>query len=202
MSAPRSAIDVSHLPSVVFGPRSLLWWGTLGFMLIEGFTLLLTLASYFYLRTNEFAWPPGRTPQPDLLVPTLNTLLLLGVIVPMRAAGKAAERHDRRGVTRGLFIATGMTVVVNVLRWFELMALNVKWDAHAYGSAAWGVVVMHSTLTVVDVFETGTLGVLFATGQAMRKHYPDVADAAFYQWFLSLAWVPVYLAVYWGPRVL
>jgi cytochrome c oxidase subunit III len=202
MSAERRGIDVSHLPSVVFGPRTLLWWGTLGFMVIEGFTLLLTIASYFYLRQNEFDWPPGRTPAPDLLIPTINTLLLLLVIVPMRAAGEAAKRMDRRGVARGLLIATGMTVVVNVLRWFELMALNVKWDAHAYGSAAWAVVAMHSTLTVVDVFETGTLGVLFLSGQARRKHYPDVCDATFYQYFLSTAWIPVYLAVYWGPRVL
>lgn len=202
MSAGRRAIDVSHLPSVVFGPRSLLWWGTVAFMVIEGFTLLLTLASYLYLRQNEFGWPPGRTPAPDLLIPTLNTLLLLAVILPMRQAGHAALREDRRGVARWLLVSTGMTVVVNVLRWFELMALNVKWDAHAYGSAAWAAVAMHSTLTVVDVFETGTLGVLFATGQARRKHYPDVGDATFYQYFLSAAWIPVYLVVYWGPRVL
>lgn len=203
MSAPgRSGIDVSHLDTVPYGFRNLLSWGTLGFMIIEGFTLLLMIASYLYLRQNEVTWPPGRTPRPDLLIPTLNTLLLLAVIVPMQRVKKAAERQDRRAVARGLFIATGMTVAVNVLRWFELMALNVKWDAHAYASAAWGVVVLHSTLTVVDVFETGTLGVLFASGRAMRKHYPDAVDAGLYQWFLSLAWVPVYLVVYWGPRVL
>ena len=202
MSAHRTAIDVSHLPSVVFGKRSLLWWGTLAFMVIEGFTLLLTIASYLYLRTNEYGWPPGRTPNPDLLIPTINTLLLLLVIVPLRAAGKAARRMDRRAVASALLIGTGMTVVVNVLRWFELMALNVRWDAHAYGSAAWAVVVLHSTLTVVDVFETGTLGVLFLTSKARRKHYPDVEDAAFYQYFLSLAWLPVYLVVYWLPRLL
>ncbi len=109
---------------------------------------------------------------------------------------------DRRAVATALLIGTGMTIVVNVLRWWELMALNVKWDAHAYGSAAWAVVVMHTTLTVVDVFETGTLGALFLTRKARRKHYPDVEDAAFYQYFLSLAWVPVYLIVYWGPRLL
>jgi cytochrome c oxidase subunit III len=202
MSAPRAGIDVSHLPSVPYGHRSLLWWGTLGFMVIEGFTLVLVIASYFYLRTNEFDWPPGRTPNPDLLIPTLNTLLLLLVIVPMRAAGQAARRQDRAAVARGLLIATGITIVVNVLRWFELMALNVRWDAHAYGSAAWAVVVMHTTLTVVDVFETGTLGTLFLTGKAKRKHYPDVEDATFYQYFLSLGYIPVYLVAFWSPRLL
>ncbi len=202
MSERRSTLDVSGLTLVPFGHRSLLWWGTVGFMVIEGFTLLLMVASYFYLRTNELAWPPGRTPDPDLLIPTINTVLLLLVIVPMRMVDRAAKRFDRAGVIRGLLIAVGLSVVVAVLRWWELLALNVRWDAHAYASAAWGVVVLHATLVVVDVFETGTLAALFITRKTRRKHYPDASDAADYQYFLSLAWVPVYFVVYWMPRML
>lgn len=202
MTAQRTVVDVSRLPTVTFGHRNLLWWGTAGFMVIEGFTLVLMVASYFYLRLNEYAWPPGRTPDPDLLVPTINTVLLLAVIAPMHAVKKAAERRDRRAVARGLAVATAMTVVVTALRWLDLLALNVRWDAHAYASAAWGVVVLHATLLLVDVFETGTLAALFLLGKAKQKHYPDAADAADYQYFLSLAWVPLYFIVYWGPRLL
>lgn len=202
MSHQRTVFDASNLPTVVFGKRSLLWWGTIGFMLIEGFTLLLMVASYFYLRTNEFDWPPGRTPEPDLLIPTINTVLLLSVIVPMWFAGRAARRMERMTVAWLLLGSAAITIVVNVLRWFELLALNARWDAHAYGSAAWGVVVLHSTLTIVDVFETGTLGLLFLMGKAKRKHYPDVADAADYQFFLSGIWVPLYFIIYWMPRLL
>lgn len=202
MSTQRTVLDASALPTVIFGKRSLLWWGTLGFMVIEGFTLLLMVASYFYLRTNEFDWPPGRTPNPDLLIPTINTVLLLLVMVPMWFVGRAARRMDRMAVGRGMVIAAAMTIPVNVLRWYELLALNARWDAHAYASAAWGVVVLHSTLILVDVFETGTLGLMFLLGKARRKHYPDAADAADYQFFLSLVWVPLYFIVYWMPRLL
>lgn len=198
----RTVLDASGLTTVPFGKHSLLWWGTIGFMVIEGFTILLMVASWFYLRTNEFDWPPGRTPDPDLLIPTINAVLLLLVIVPLAYAGRAAKRMDRAAVARGLLIGAAMTIPVNVLRWFELLALNARWDAHAYASAAWAVVVLHSTLTVVDVFETGTLGMLFLTGRARRKHYPDVADAADYQYFLSLGWVPLYFIIYWMPRLL
>ncbi|HYR10690.1 MAG TPA: hypothetical protein VEQ60_23130 [Longimicrobium sp.] len=202
MSTQRTVLDASALPTVVFGKRSLLWWGTIGFMVIEGFTLLLMVASYFYLRTNEFDWPPGRTLNPDLLIPSINTVLLLLVMVPMWYAGRAAKRMDRMAVARGLLIAAAMTIPVNVLRWYELLALNARWDAHAYASAAWGVVVLHSTLIIVDVFETGTLGMLFLLGKARRKHYPDAVDAADYQFFLSGVWVPLYFIVYWMPRLL
>lgn len=202
MSEPRVVLDASGLPTVPFGKRSLLWWGTLAFMVIEGFTLLLMVASWFYLRTNEFDWPPGRTPNPELLIPTLNTVLLLLVIVPMIGVSRAAKRMDRPAVARGLLIAAAMTIPICVLRWFELLALKARWDAHAYASVAWGVVVLHFTLIIVDVFETGTLGLLFLLGKARRKHYPDAADAADYQFFLSLVWVPLYFIVYWMPRLL
>jgi heme/copper-type cytochrome/quinol oxidase subunit 3 len=202
VSDERKVLDVSRLPTVTFGHRSLPWWGTLGFAVIEAFTILLMVASYFYLRLNEYRWPPEGTPNPDLLIPTINTLLLLLLILPMWAVNRAAKRFDRRGVTRGLVVATLLTVPVVVLRWFELVALNVRWDTNAYGSAAWGVVVLHATLLLTDLLETGAFAWLFLSGKAQRKHFPDASDAADYQYYLSLLWVPLYLIIYWGPRVL
>src|ERR1041385_8654861 len=66
MTQVRRAIDVSELPNVTFGPRSLMWWGTLGFMTIEGWTVAILLVSYIYLRQSVVSWPPERTPTPSL----------------------------------------------------------------------------------------------------------------------------------------
>ena len=32
----RTALDVSALPDHAFGHKGLIWWGTIGFMVIEG----------------------------------------------------------------------------------------------------------------------------------------------------------------------
>ena len=202
MIPERRVLDVSKLPTTGFGPATLVWWGTIGFMVIEGFTLLIATASYLYLRTNQYEWPPPPHPDPDLLLPSVSLLLLLAVIIPMRRVDRAARRYDREGVARGLLIATLTTIPVLVLRWFDILALNVRWDTNAYSSAAWAIVVLHGTLLVVDLFETGSMWVLFRSGRAERKHYSDATDAALYQYFLSLGWIPLYLIVYWGPRVL
>jgi len=53
----RVTVDVTELPTVVFGHRGLLWWGTLGFAVIESITMLLAVATYFYLRRNV-SFPP------------------------------------------------------------------------------------------------------------------------------------------------
>jgi heme/copper-type cytochrome/quinol oxidase subunit 3 len=197
---PRAVLDVSHLPTVVFGHKSVAWWGTLGFMVIEGTTLAVALASYLYLRKNFDSWPPEPTPLPELLIPTLNTLLLLAVIAPMVWVDRAAKRLDRNGVRTGLLIATAMTLVSVVLRYFEFQALNTRWDSHAYGSAAWVTLGLHATLLLVDLFESAVIAAIFFTDKLEKKHFSDASDAAFYQYFLSLSYVLVYLVIFWSPR--
>jgi cytochrome c oxidase subunit 3 len=200
MSAPRRDVDASALPDVVFGTRATTLWGTLGFMVIEGFTLVLSLAAYLYLRRNAPDWPPPRTALPALAVPTVSLVVLLAAIPALEWARRAAMRFDRRRVTLALALGAFLSLAATVLRWWDLQAIGARWDENAYASAAWAVVVLHGTLVLTDLFETGTLAVLFAVGAAREKHYPDVCDAAVYQWFLSLAWVPIYVIVYLGPR--
>src|SRR5690606_31010695 len=77
MSAARVELDVARLPTTTFGHRNHLWWGTLGFMLIEGTTFVICVASYFYLRLNFPTWPPEHTLLPSLLWPTVHVAVML-----------------------------------------------------------------------------------------------------------------------------
>ena len=56
---PRPFLDVADLPDLAFGSRDIMWWGTLGFVVIEGFTLALCLMVYLYLWKNYSEWPPA-----------------------------------------------------------------------------------------------------------------------------------------------
>jgi len=97
MSQPRT-LDVGALPPGAFGSRSLMWWGTLGMVLIESTVFALAIASYFYFRTRMPSWPPGGVAPPDLRWGTINTLILLASILPNELAKHAGEHVDLRGV--------------------------------------------------------------------------------------------------------
>ena len=84
-------IDVSDLPKTMFGHRHPVWWATAAFILVEGTTLAVGVFSYFYLRRNFTEWPPPRTPQPALLLPTINLIIILATIAPMVMADRAAK---------------------------------------------------------------------------------------------------------------
>jgi cytochrome c oxidase subunit III len=206
MTAPlpgrqQSLGNVRDLPTVTFGHRSLMWWGTLGFMVIEGWTLALIAAMYFYVRQNFLTWPPMRTPLPSLLIPTIGLVVMLGSLVPTYLCDRAARRLDEGGVKLWLLVASIIALAIPVLRWYELWALNVRWDSNAYGSAAWLLVATHATLLLLDVADTVGLTLFYWFRRMPIKAMSDTSDNSFYWYFMVGIWVPIYLIVYVGPYV-
>jgi cytochrome c oxidase subunit III len=197
----RAESDVAALPTVTFGHRSLMWWGTLGFMVIEGWTLALLVGSYFYLRQNYETWPPLRTPHPSLLIPTINLLIMLVSLVPSYLAAAAAKKLDEAAVKRWLVIASIIALPIVVLRWWELWALNVRWDTNAYGSAAWVIVGFHTSLLLLDAADTWGLTLFYFLKQMPLKTFSDTTDNTFYWYFTIGIWIPTYLIIYVGPRI-
>jgi cytochrome c oxidase subunit I+III len=192
--------DVSELPTEVFGHRQIIWWGTIGFMIVESMTLLVTLSSWFYLWRNFDTWPPPGTPEPDLLVGTVALVALLVTIVPYFLVDRASKRLDEAGTRRWLWGGTAATLVATGLRFLEFDAVGTTFDASAYGSVVWAILVTHFTLLVVDVLETGIAAMVFTLRRHEPKHFVDASDNAFYSYFLIAAWLPAYVVVYLLPR--
>ena len=203
MTAPRAVrrvLDLSTLPDTAFGPRDIMWWGTLGFVVIEGFTLALCAVSYIYLRQNFHSWPPLGTPAPSLGVPTVQVVLMLLSLPFMRWVSRSARQFDLTKVRVGLTIATVYAAIFVALRAVELLdSLNVKWDTNAYGSAQWLVVGSHATLIVIELVEVAGVALMFWLAPLEEKHFSDAADVAFYWYFMVLAWVPLYVLCFLGP---
>jgi heme/copper-type cytochrome/quinol oxidase subunit 3 len=200
--ARRAGIDVSGLPTHVYGHRSTIWWGTAGFMLIEGTTLAICAAAYLYLRRNFSALPPERIAAPDLTVATVNVALMLASLVPNHLLSLAGYRKDDRAIKLLTLLSIAICTVFVVLRWFEFQALHVRWDQNAYGSAAWATLFFHGTLLAVEVGETAVMSAIFWRGRQETKHYSDVTDLCFYWYFMVLVWVPLYAMVFLLPRVM
>lgn len=193
-------IDVSALPTITFGASSMMWWGTLGFMIIEGWTLALGVMSYLYLRQNQSPWPPQNTPHPDLLLPTISLGVMLLSLVPTWYSEKRAEKLDRAGILKGLAGLIVLATAVIVLRWYELGALNTRWDSDAYGSIAWLIVGLHYTLLILDLGDSIGLAVLMRHENTPPHFYADATDNAHYYYFTVAAWIPLYFLVYVAPR--
>jgi heme/copper-type cytochrome/quinol oxidase subunit 3 len=196
----RLGLEVSDLPTVVFSHRSLMWWGTLAIMAIEGTAFALTLMAYFFLRSHSLTWPMAASP-PDLLLGTLNTVVMLASFVPAHLAKKAAEAKQLRPVRMWLLVSVAFALLFLGLRAMEYPALNVRWDSNAYGSVVWLLLGLHTVHILTDLIDTIVLTVLFHTGPLDGKRYVDVSENSFYWYFVVGAWLPIYFVIYWGARV-
>jgi cytochrome c oxidase subunit 3 len=194
-------LDVSELPTIVFSHRSLMWWGTLGVMAIEGTLFALAIMAYFYLRSHQPTWPLTARP-PDLQWGTINTVVMLVSFLPAHLAKRAAERLDLEGVRRWLVVSVLFGLAFTFVRGLEFTTLNVRWDSSAYGSVVWLLLGLHTTHVITDLLDTIVLTVLFFTGPLDGKRYVDVSENSFYWYFVVAAWLPIYFVIYWGARAL
>jgi heme/copper-type cytochrome/quinol oxidase subunit 3 len=92
-------------------------------------------------------------------------------------------------------------IVLIVLRVFEIGALPIRWDQNAYGSMVWMLLGLHTAHIVTDVIDTIVLTVLMFTRHGHGKRFSDVSDNAFYWNFVVLSWPPIYVLLYWTPRL-
>jgi cytochrome c oxidase subunit I+III len=201
MTAARRTIDVAGLPDHAFGHRSILWWGTMGLIAIEGTVFVLLIVSSVYLRGRSFEWPPRTIAPPDLLWGTVNTGLLLLSAVPNQLAKMAAERFDL-GRTR-LWVAACLVVSVafHWIRVFEFASLNVWWDQTAYGSTVWLLLGLHTFHILTDALDTLVLFILLLVKPVDACRFVDVSENSFYWYFVVVAWLPIYVVLYLLPRL-
>jgi len=195
----RTVLDVSDLPLHGHGTVSVTWWGTLGFMLIEGSGFALVIAIYLYLWSLASEWPLG-APPPGLRWSSWITVWLVASVVPNVLVAKWAKRYELWKVRLGLVLMTFVGIVPVVLRWYEFKTLWVMWDSNAYGSIVWLLLGLHTVHLITDAYDTSVLAVLLHTGPLEGKRFVDVSENALYWVFVVLSWLPIYAVIYWAPR--
>ncbi|OEC96250.1 MULTISPECIES: cytochrome c oxidase subunit 3 [unclassified Rhizobium] len=197
----RVVLDVSRLPPHGMGRASPTWWGTCAFMLIEGSGFALAIAVYFYLMSLAPHWPID-APAPGLVPGTTLTAILLVSVVPNILVSRWARQRDLHKVRIGLIVMSVLGAVPLILRGFEFVVLNIRWDANAYGSIIWTMLGLHTTHIVTDLIDTLVLtGLMFSRHADNPRRFGDVEDNAMYWNFVVVAWIPLYACIYWVPRL-
>ena len=202
MLEPRFTDDVADLPTYKFGPSSLTWWGIIAFMVVEGAAFAMAFAAYFFLMGHEQGWPPEGRAAPDLLAGTLFTIVILLSEIPNTMIKKAANAHDTDKVRALLPVIVGIGVVLLIIRGFEFNSLNCRWTDNAYASIVWALLLLHTSHILTDWVDTVVLAALMKTPLGYEgRRLVDTDENALYWRFVWLLWLPIYLMIYWVPRL-
>jgi heme/copper-type cytochrome/quinol oxidase subunit 3 len=171
-------------------------------MVIEGAAFAMAFAAYFYFMAQGRGWPPAEHRPPGLVAGTLFTIIILVSELPNSKIKQAALKGNIAGMRRLMPVMVGVGAVLLVVRGFEFDSLNVLWTDNAYGSIIWMLLVLHTTHILTDWFDTVVLWVLMRTELGHEpRHFEDVDENAIYWRYVWLMWLPIYLMIYWVPRL-
>jgi heme/copper-type cytochrome/quinol oxidase subunit 3 len=169
--------------------------------IIEGSLFCILIAMYFYYRLTVDVWPPPGVKPLGLTLPTVALVPLLLSAGGSYIASAGAKEDDRTKMLSGLILNVLLGLVFLVLRVMEWRTFNFTWQSDIHGSIVWSILFLHTFDVVADLLMTSILiGIV-----ADRKHGPKQrlgvhVDSVLW-YFLVLIWLPLYVVVYWGPRL-
>jgi cytochrome c oxidase subunit III len=200
MSEP-ATIDVARLPVYASGSRGLLWWGMIMLVTIEVMVFSTFVSSYFFYRSMAPQWPPAGTSPPDLLLPTINTFVLILSSVSIWWADNGIKKGDVTRLKIGAGAAILFSAMFLVLKVVEYSDVSYYWDTHAYGSVIWTIILFHSAHVGSVLLKGIVVEVLAFRGHFTAERHLGVDINGIYWHFVVVIWIPLYITIYWVPRI-
>ena len=196
----KAVYDVSDYARLLPDRRAPIWWGIVGLILVETSVIAGFIATYFYLVIMNEAWPPPNVEPSPLVAPTIALGLLLASCLTMWWAGRMVKQGRNTPFVIGVFSSVVLASAVLVLRWEQFQLFAFRWDEHAYGSVVWTITGFHFTHVVSAVIGTAVVGILGLRGFFTPRRQIGVIVDTLYWYFVALAWIPLYVVLYWVPR--
>jgi heme/copper-type cytochrome/quinol oxidase subunit 3 len=198
---PARTLDVSSLPAFEISNRAPLWWGQLFLCAIEGSMFAILIAMYFYYRISIDVWPPPGVRPPALFGPTIALIPLILSAIGSYFASEGAKKNSRILMLGGLGANLAFAAIFLGLRFVEWNTFNFTWASDVHGSIVWSILFLHTFDVIADLIMTAVLVIAVAIGKGGPRQRLGVHVDSVVWYFLVLIWFPLYVVVYWGPRL-
>ncbi len=200
-AGPANGLPVSTVADSV-GIKPPFWWGMLGLILIETVVFASLVASYFYLRASAVEWPVDGLEPPDLLLPSINALVLFASSIPIYIADRGIHHGNQTRLKVGLAVGFVLGVVFLVLKYIEYSNLSYTWSTNAYTSMVWTITGFHSAHVIALLLKTLVVGTWAFQGYFNEQRYTAMTVNGLYWHFVVVAWVPLFFTLYLSPRLI
>lgn len=199
MSDPR-VIRTGQLPDLVAGPKAPVWWGMILLVTIETTVFATLISSYFYMGMMLPEWPPAGVDPPDLLLPLVNTGVLLTSSFVVYWATSGIKKGKQRRLKIGLGMAVFLETVFFVIKQMMSQGIEYGWSDHAYASIFWTISRLHTGHVIAAILMGAVATVLALKGYFTQERRLGVDVVNIYFQFVALIWLPVLLVLFLLPN--
>jgi len=171
--------------------------GVIVFLCAEGMIFFGMFAAYLIYRAMAPAWPPEGTPERELLLPGINTLILISSSFVIHNADTAIKKNDVKGLRNWLFVTVVMGVIFLVGQVYEYSNLEFGLTTNLYASSFYVLTAFHGLHV--------TLGVLLMIGVLWRsrkqshyssEHHFGIEATEIYWHFVDVIWIVLFVLLY------
>jgi len=156
-------------------------------------------AALIYARVHAKAWPPEGMPHFEILVPAVNTFILLFSSVTLHLGHAAVERNRRDGVIASILMTISLGAIFLCGQAYEYgflngSAFNIK--SGIFGSTFFMLTGFHGLHVLIGlIFLNVVYGAVLRGRITPQQHFPFKA-ASWYWHFVDAVWIFVFSIVY------
>ncbi len=183
-------------PEVAGQGRSVNWWGMLAMIASEVIFFANLIIGYLYLRVRAGQWPPQGIEPLELLLPTINTAILLSSALPMHGAHLAIRRGDRKGMQRGLILTAVLGMIFLSGQAWEYTHAPFSLKSGTFGSTFFTLTGFHGLHVAVGIILIWICFFRSLRGSFNREHHFNVEAATMYWHFVDAVWVILFGVLY------
>lgn len=189
-----------EMPVILSGSRSPIWWGMVILVIIESTVFATLISSYFYIRVNSPAWPPGGLPNPDLLLPIINTIVLFCSSMAVLWGMAGLKKNDLRRLKIGIGAGIALEIIFFIIKIMMGTGGPFDWSTNAYGSIFFTINWLHTGHVLVAILMASVAEMLAFRGYFDRERKLGVQVVNIYWQFVAVVWIPVFIVLFLTPR--
>ncbi len=189
------AAATSHAEDPVAARRNMLLGVKLG-ILSEVMLFGALFAAYFVIRSESGGWPPAGQERPELLLPGINTLLLVSSSVTMQWAVRAIGRGQVATMRRALRVTLLLGSIFIVVQGYEFANNGFGLSAGVFGSTFYVLTGFHGAHVLAGLGFMAIVANRARHGLVSQERHTAVEAASYYWHFVDAVWLFLFSTLY------
>jgi heme/copper-type cytochrome/quinol oxidase subunit 3 len=170
-------------------------------VLIVGETMLFAglIGAYLVFRLSGKDWPPADQPRLPVLLTGLNTIVLLGSLLPVTHAMRAIRRDQVAATVRALALTTllgTLFLAVQGVEWLRLVSHGLTLGSSMYGATFYILIGCHGFHVLAAVTWLAITTLLARRGRFDARRHGPLEICGIYWYFVCALWVVLFPLVY------
>lgn len=172
-------------------------FGLILFLIAESMIFLGLFSAYLTFKLMAPDWPPEGTPELELLLPGVNTIILISSSFVIHNADIAIKKNDVKGMQLWFGITAAMGAIFLVGQLYEYSHLEFGLTTNAFASTFYALTGFHGLHVFVGLLLM--LTVLWRSrqpGHYSSDHHFGIEAAELYWHFVDVVWIVLFILLY------